>query len=167
MMIKTISMIIINAIASAIIIFIGLNIMGSKIVRKDTVTKTESYPHHRWCYEANGLKPDDFCIEGITYREYQAQSDDPMMNFRLYGVKIGEESRAAVAKGETRILGGEKVPICELAGKYDASFCYNDEKMEAHLVAKDDQGRTVIVWAKDYHDVRKGFRFKIIGDIPN
>lgn len=132
-MIKIIFLTIFNTIASAIIILIGLDMMGAKIVRKDEITKSESYPHHRWCYEAKNLKPDDFCVQGITYREYQAESDDPMMNFRLYGVKVGEESRAAVAKGETRILGGEKVPICKVADKYDANFCYNDEKMEAHL----------------------------------
>lgn len=173
-MMKTMLSSICESLATAIIIVTLLRILGFVIVPDDRVNgvvsdsnvksteKESSFPHHRWCYESKDLKPDDFCIQGITYREYRASSDDPMMNFRLYGVSLGEESRAAVAKGETRILGGEKVPICRVADKYDTGFCYNDAKMEAHLVAKDHRGQTAIVWPNDYHDTRKGFRFEII-----
>lgn len=179
-MIKTILLTISESAVSGMIILVFLYIFGFSIVKiqpKDVVesetgTEEENYENQGtmpWCYEYKYLKKspplesDDWCIKSIRYKDYDPDTDF-FAQFRLYGASNEEEVRDAASTGETRVFAGVEMPICQAADKYEGSnYCYNDETSEVNLVAREKDGRTVIVSARDYHNVGKGFMAHVIG----
>jgi hypothetical protein len=97
----------------------------------------------------------------VPYKFYES-SYDFAGPYRLYGVTPGQEARAAVETAEMRKLGEGEIPICTAVSKYKSNYCYNDAKMEAHLVARNHKGDIAIVWPVNQRDMDSGFRFELV-----
>lgn len=104
-------------------------------------------------------KLDKLCSYVITYREYDAIASDPNEKYTLYGVKEGQNARAAISKDDWKDVGHSKIPVCRIiADTKHVPWCWDEKTLQPVLVAYHSDGRIVTIAANNYFDVYEGYK---------